>query len=244
MAGLAGPLWCGESSEEPCCGELTQSGVVQRSGQPARHCVVQLQQPVGTQRPATSSARSEPFLQSVLELPSASRQCCWWCLSLLVCWFSPFWAFLAFICCCAHISVQPWALPQPKCLCFAIKAVHSKYCIRFSLCFSPQSTSQGLGLLFNTLQGHSSLSANIHVLFHPSSASLLFPLPLPPWQWGAGQLLPCFAAPAFRYCCAPACPCRLSRPGKTTTTQAGSWSHPKIWQVYSKLTRLSLAADP
>ena len=165
------------------------------------------------------------------------------------------------VCCCAglalselsfpsctavliYLYVQPWALPQPKCLCFAIKAVHSKYCIRFSLCFSPQSTSQGLGLLFNTLQGHSSLSANIRVLLHPSSPSLLSPLPLPPQWWSAGQLLLCFPAPAFRYCRTPACPCRLSCPEKTTTVRSGSQSHLKIWQVYNKLPRLLLAADP
>ena len=179
-----GRPWRCEVSEQPPWGQPTQSRVVQRSGWLAGYSVVLLQLPVRTQRPATASARSEPFLQSVLKLLPASGQSS---LSLLVCRFSAFWTSLPFMCCCAHVSVWPWALPQPKCLCFAIKAVHGKYCIRFSLCFSPRSTSQGLGLLFNTLQGHSSRSANINVLFCPSSPSLLFMFPLPPWWWSAGQ---------------------------------------------------------
>lgn len=145
MAGLAGPLWCCESSEQPCCGQPTQrcGPAVRTAGQTPHGAT-----PAARGDPATASARSEPFLWSVLKLPSAYRQCSQRCLSLMVCRFSLFWVFYPFICCCAHISVQPWALPQPKCLCFAIKAVHSKYRIRFSLCFFPQSTSQGLGLLF------------------------------------------------------------------------------------------------
>lgn len=61
---------------------------------------------------------------------------------------------------------------------------------------------------------------------------------------GAGQLLVCFPAPAFRYHHIAAYPCRPSCPGEAATTWAGSWSHTKIWQVHNKLTWLLPAADP
>lgn len=122
-----------------------------------------------------------------------------------MCWFSPFWAFLPFMCCCAHEAVEPQALPQPRSLC----------CIRFSLCFSPQGTSRGLRFILSEGIPHP-------VLIFVCSSILLHPFHSHSHHGGGQQgSTAVFSAPAPRYSHAPACWRTLLSRKITTELAAG-----------------------